>query len=256
MSEIGQVIFGFCFIFAMTSLGALAVFLFKKEVNDRTSAFITGLSAGIMFAASIWSLILPAIEQSEGFGELSFLPAAIGFLIGCAFILLVDFVCKLINKDRSQFGMKKSSKLFLAMTIHNLPEGLAVGVAFGSAWSLSDPYLLAMALSLSIGLGIQNIPEGAAVALPMKEMTGSKFKGFLLAVASGIVEPVMAVVGFFLASSISEIMPWFLSFAAGAMFLVILTELLPEGYEKNKTFCVWSTIVGFVLMMILDVALG
>lgn len=255
MSEVWKVVFGFGFVFLMTSLGSLAVFLFKKEVSSKTSAIITGLSAGIMLAASIWSLILPAIEQSSSLGDFSFLPAAAGFLLGCVFIWGIDQICKLINKDRGE-GLKKPTKLFLAMTIHNIPEGLAVGVAFGGAWALGDPVLIAMALSLAVGMGIQNIPEGMAVALPMKEATNSKFKGFLLGVASGIVEPIAAIVGFFLAAFLSTIMPWVLSFAAGAMVLVILSELLPDGYSKNKDFSIWATILGFLLMMILDVALG
>lgn len=254
MSDVSKIIFGFSFIFLMTTLGSLAVFLFKKDVGIKTSALINGFSAGIMLAASIWSLILPAIEQSESYGDLSFLPAAVGFLAGCGFIVLIDLLCKKIGKESD--GMKKSSKIFIAMTLHNIPEGLAVGVAFGGAWALADPVLFAMAVSLAVGMGIQNIPEGAAVALPMKEATGSKLKGFLCGVSSAIVEPIAAVIGFFLAASISVIMPWVLSFAAGAMFLVILTELLPEGYEKNHNFCILGSILGFVLMMILDVALG
>ena len=238
----------------MTILGSLAVFLFKKNVGLKTSALINGVSAGIMLAASIWSLILPAIDQSSSYGDFSFLPAAIGFLAGCGFIALMDILCKKIGKET--IGMKKSSKIFVAMTLHNIPEGLSVGVAFGGAWALADPAMFAMAISLAIGMGIQNIPEGAAVTLPMKEATGSKLKGFLYGVASAVVEPIAAVLGFFLATSISVIMPWVLSFAAGAMFLVILSELLPEGYEKNLNFCIWGSILGFVLMMILDVALG
>lgn len=253
MSDTLKVVFGFSFVFVMTALGALAVFLFKREVGSKTSALINGFSAGIMLAASIWSLILPAIEQSESYGSFSFLPAAVGFLVGCAFIVLMDLVCKWVGKGN---GMKKSTKIFVAMTLHNIPEGLAVGVTFGAAWALSDPVMLTMALSLAIGMGIQNFPEGAAVALPMKEATGSKLKGYLCGVVSGIVEPIMAVIGFFLASSMSAIMPWVLSFAAGAMFLVILSELLPEGYEKHANFCIWGAIAGFVIMMILDVALG
>ncbi len=253
MSDTLKVVFGFSFVFVMTALGALAVFLFKREVGSKTSALINGFSAGIMLAASIWSLILPAIEQSESYGSFSFLPAVVGFLVGCAFIVLMDFVCKWVGKGN---GMKKSTKIFVAMTLHNIPEGLAVGVAFGAAWALSDPVMLTMALSLAIGMGIQNFPEGAAVALPMKEATGSKLKGYLCGVVSGIVEPITAVIGFFLASCMSAIMPWVLSFAAGAMFLVILSELLPEGYEKHANFCIWGAIFGFVIMMILDVALG
>lgn len=256
MSDICKIVFGFSFIFFMTSLGALCVFLFKKDVGNKTSATINGVSAGIMLAASIWSLILPAIEQSADFGSLAFLPATVGFISGCAFIILIDFLSKILSKNHKT-GLNKSSKLFLAMTLHNIPEGLAVGVAFGGAWILADPVMFAMALSLAIGLGIQNLPEGVAVALPMKEaLGGSKWKGFLCGVASGIVEPIFATAGFFLATSITSIMPWVLSFAAGAMFLVILTELLPEGFSQQKNFCVWGALAGFVVMMVLDVALG
>ena len=258
MNDTAKVIFGISFIFLMTTLGASLVFLFKNKISDRTNKLIVGFSSGIMIAASIWSLLLPAIDQSENFGDLKFLPALIGFFVGAIFIALLDIVCRQINKtSKKPYGMKRHTKLFIAMTLHNIPEGLAVGVAFGGAWALGTPASMALALSLAIGIGIQNIPEGTAVSLPMKLATGSKVKGFLLSVASGVVEPIAAVIGFFLAASITVIMPWVLAFAAGAMLYVVMSELMPESQTgEGASFGTWGAIVGFMIMMALDVALG
>ena len=154
-------------------------------------------------------------------------------------------------------GMKKHKKIFIAMTLHNIPEGLAVGVAFGGAWAMGDPTAMALALSLAIGIGIQNIPEGTAIALPMAMAAGSKVKGFLLGVLSGIVEPIAGVIGFFLAASVSAIMPWVLAFAAGAMLYVVVNELMPESQVgEGASYGTWGAMLGFLLMMLLDVALG
>ena len=258
MTDTAKVILGISFIFLMTTLGASFVFLFKNKISDRTNKLIVGFSSGIMIAASIWSLLIPAIDQSENFGNLRFLPAVIGFFVGSIFIAFLDIICKAINKtSKKPYGMKKHTKLFIAMTLHNIPEGLAVGVAFGGAWAVGSPASMALALSLAIGIGIQNIPEGMAISLPMKLATGSKLKGFLISVLSGIVEPIAAVVGFYLAASITVIMPWVLAFAAGTMMYVVFNELIPESQTgEGASFGTWGAIVGFMLMMVLDVALG
>ena len=259
MSDTTKIIFGICFIFFMTSLGSSLVFLFKNNIGEKTKKLIVGFSSGIMIAASIWSLLLPAIEGAENYGNFNFVPAVLGFLIGCFFIALIDYIT---NKFASRSidnktGYKKPSKFFLVMTLHNIPEGLAVGVAFGGAWVSSDPLAVTLALSLAVGIGVQNFPEGAAISLPMKVATGSKLKGFLFGVMSGIVEPVAAVIGFFLASGISCIMPWVLAFAAGAMIFVVVSELLPEMQTgEGVSLGIWGIVVGFTIMMALDVALG
>lgn len=255
MSDLAKVILGISFIFVMTSLGAASALLVKNKISVKVSKLIVGFSSGIMIAASIWSLLLPAIEQSEAYGAFNFVPAVAGFLIGGLFLGLIDFLSNKINKTNG--GMKKSSKLFLAMTLHNIPEGIAVGVAFGSAWASKDAAAMALALSLAIGMGIQNFPEGMAIALPMKQASGSKAKGFFMGVLSGVVEPVGAVLGFFLAASITVIMPWTLSFAAGAMIYVVVSELFPESQVgEGAVLGTWGTMLGFMLMMALDVGLG
>lgn len=263
MSDLAQVIFGISFIFLMTSLGSGLVFLFKKQIGEKTNKLLVGLSSGIMIAASIWSLLMPAIEQSENYGDLQFLPAVIGFLAGGLFLLAIDLICKKIDKKDENFakinkkGSKKTSKVFLAMMLHNIPEGLAVGVAFGGAWVSGSSVAISMALSIAVAIGIQNLPEGAAISIPIAIETGSKAKGFYMGVLSGIVEPIAAVAGFFLAASITSIMPWVLAFAAGAMIYVVVNELMPESQVGDgATLGTWGTMIGFMIMMALDVGLG
>lgn len=263
MSDLAQVIFGICFIFLMTSLGSGLVFLFKKQVGEKTNKLLVGFSSGIMIAASIWSLLMPAIEQSKSYGDLQFLPAVVGFFAGGLFLLVIDLICKRIDnrdlnlKKNSAKGLKKSSKVFLAMTLHNIPEGLAVGVAFGGAWVSGNSAAISLALSIAIAIGIQNFPEGAAISIPIKVDTGSKIKGFFMGVLSGLVEPIAAIAGFFLAASITSIMPWILAFAAGAMIYVVVNELMPEIQVGGGAILgTWGTMIGFMLMMALDVGLG
>ena len=214
-----------------------------------------------MIAASIWSLLLPALEQSTGYGSLSFIPAAVGIILGGLFLVVIDkIIAFFINRKNITIDFKalsRSGKLFLAVTLHNIPEGLAVGLAFGNAFLLGDHSVFYSALWLAIGIGIQNFPEGAALSLPIKEETKSKKKGFLLGVASGIVEPIMAVIGIFLSSILANVMPWLLAFSAGAMLFVVAEELLPDARLKSgSNIGTWGFVMGFVLMMILDVALG
>lgn len=262
MSELGLTILGICLIFLATGLGSGIVFFFKKELNGKLNTLFLGFASGVMIAASIWSLLVPSIEQASNYGSYSFIPAAIGFLIGGLFLVLID---KLVphfhranNKEEGiKTHLKKPIKMFLAVTIHNIPEGLAVGFAFGAAAVINQYSSYIVALSLAIGIAIQNIPEGLAVSLPMVNETKSKWKAFLYGIGSGIVEPIFAIVGYFLASNLSSIQPWFLSFAAGAMIFVVVEDLIPETHLSSYPhYGTWGLMLGFVIMMILDVALG
>lgn len=264
MTDIQIMIFGVAFIFVMTTLGSAMIFFFKKNISAKFNKIFLGFAAGVMIAASVWSLLIPAIEQSstQGWGSWSFLPAAIGFLAGGLFLLLIDVIVPHFHsgthaEEGVHTHLKKTTKLFLAVTIHNIPEGLAVGFAFGAALALNSHAGYLAALGLALGIGIQNFPEGAAVSLPMWEETKSKPKAFLLGFASGAVEPVAAIIGIILASQIAVVLPWFLAFAAGAMIYVVVEELVPEAHlGEHSNFGTWGVMIGFVIMMILDVALG
>lgn len=262
MSNTGMTIFGICFIFLMTSAGASLVFVFRKEISPKINTVFLGFASGIMIAASVWGLLVPALEQASAWGTWSFVPAALGFTIGAVFLVLLD---KIIPHFHSGTGeeegspslLKKSTKLFLAVTIHNIPEGLAVGFAFGAAAAIGTDGAFISALGLAIGIGIQNFPEGAAIALPMRNATGSKNKAFLYGMGSGVVEPIFAIIGYFMAASLTSLQPWLMSFAAGAMIFVVAEDLIPDAkLNENPHLGTWGVIIGFVLMMILDVALG
>lgn len=243
----------------MTVLGGGVVFLFKKNLSGKIHSLFLGFASGLMIAASIWSLIVPAIEQSSSYGKLSFLPASIGIIVGALFLVLMTHLLPRLIKgkkgDNVQFS--KPAKLFLAVTLHNIPEGLAVGLAFGNAFLIGEISAFYSALLFAIGLGIQNFPEGSAVALPLSQSYKSKKKAFFFNVLSGVVEPIMAVIGIFLASALSCCMPWLLAFSAGAMLFVVGDELLPDTKNNHPSnIGAWGLIIGFVVMMILDVALG
>ncbi len=255
------VILGILFTFLMTTLGAAVVFVFKRNISPKFNTFILGFASGIMIAASIWSLLIPSINLSENFGAFKFVPAVVGFLIGGLLLVVLDkIVPNFEPKNLTEENKKdyiKITKLFIAITIHNIPEGLAVGFAFGAAVAAQTDAALMVALGLAIGIGIQNLPEGAAVSLPIKGVTNSKVKSFLFGTASGVVEPVFAAIGYFLATKIIAIQPWLLSIAAGAMIFVVTEELIPESkLEKNPHFGTWGVMLGFSLMMILDVVLA
>ena len=242
---------GVLFLFIMNTLGASLVFFTKKTISKNTNNITLGFAAGVMMAASIWSLLIPSIDKANNLGIISWLPASLGLLVG--FLLLL-----FINKVYSKISKKKETKrmLFLALTIHNIPEGLAVGLAFGVALRSKDPTLLVTACGLALGIGIQNFPEGASISLPLKEEGMSKKNAFLYSMASGSVEILSGALGVILASSLNMIMPWLLAFAAGAMIYVIVEELIPS-FENNKFHLgPIGFMVGFLLMMILDVALG
>ena len=253
-------IIGISLIFICTTIGSLFVFFFKKkEVSPKLNRIFIGFAAGVMFSASFFSLIKPALETNVSYMPI-YLVVAISIVLGAGFLWLIDKIVPHFhvaeNKDEGlqSNGLSKTSKMFLAVTIHNVPEGLSVGIAFGVALANSGNHnLLIGALLLAIGIGIQNIPEGAVVALPIKGETGSSMKAFLFGMFSGIVEPIAAVVGLFLAMQVQAIMPWALAFAAGCMIYVIAEEMIPEMKgESHDHFGVWSFVLGFVIMMGLD----
>ncbi|HKL74183.1 MAG TPA: ZIP family metal transporter [Clostridia bacterium] len=255
-------VLGFIIIFIMTTLGASLVYFFKNDISAKANTIILGFAAGVMIAASVFSLLLPSLKGAEHLGKWNFVPAAIGFVIGGLFLVAIDKIVPHIHNGNKQeegppSSLKKSSKLFLAVTIHNIPEGLAVGFAFGAAAVIKEPALYFSAFGLALGIGIQNIAEGAAIALPMKSVTGSRHKSFLYGVGSGAVEPIFAIIGYFLAMYLTAFQPWFLAFAAGAMIFVVAEDLIPDSKLAERPHLgTWGVMLGFVIMMILDVALG
>lgn len=256
MSKTFIAIFGCLIIFVATTLGATIVFFIKKDFGRKLNSIICGFSAGVMLAASFFGLILPSIENAN-MGKLSFLPAIIGILLGCIFLSVVELISCRINKsnDPSKNANSTLKRFVLAFTIHNIPEGMAVGVAIGNALALNTSSALISSLMLAIGIAIQNIPEGVAVAMPVYKHTKSKVKGFLWGMLSGIVEPIFALVGLLLASKIEVLLPWSLSFSAGAMLFVTFEDLIPEAKYESTHIGTWSLILGFLLMMILDLVL-
>ena len=247
--------------FLGTSLGAACVFFFKNEKKKKMQRAFTGFASGVMVAASFFSLLLPALEQSEDMGRLGFLPASIGFAIGMMFLLVLDMVIPHMHLDSSEEGMssglKRTTKLVLAVTLHNIPEGMAVGIVC-AGWMYGDAKVSFMgALSLAIGIAIQNFPEGAIVSMPLLAEGTSKGKTFLLGVLSGVVEPIGALLVIIAAGIFIPVMPYFLSFAAGAMIYVVVEELIPEMSEgEHSNIGTICFALGFVLMMALDVGLG
>ncbi len=259
MKEYLYPIIGISLIFICTTIGALIVFFIrKKEISPKLTKIFTGFAAGVMFSASFFSLIKPALESDVSYMK-AWAVVGISIILGAAFLWGIDKIVPHIHGSDKEEGiannkMSKTSKMFLAVTIHNVPEGLSVGIAFGVALAQGgDLALLTGALLLAIGIGIQNIPEGAVVSLPIKAETGSTKKAFLFGMGSGIVEPVAGVIGLFLAMQIQGIMPWALAFAAGCMIYVVAEEMIPEmTSEGHDHFGVWSFIFGFVVMLILD----
>ena len=260
MQDYVYAIIGISLIFACTTLGSVFVFfLRKKEISPTLNRIFIGFAAGVMLSASFFSLIKPALETNTTYMPVYLLVAS-AVVLGAGFLWLIDKIVPHfhVNENKEEGlasrGLSKTSKMFLAVTIHNVPEGLSVGIAFGVA--LANPgnnALLMGALLLAIGIGIQNIPEGAVVALPIKGETGSSSKAFLFGMFSGAVEPVAAVLGLFLAMQIQAIMPWALAFAAGCMIYVVAEEMIPEmKSEEHNHFGVWSFIIGFIVMMVLD----
>lgn len=238
------------FTFLMTTLGAAVVFLLGKNINDTLERIFAGFAAGVMMAASVWSLLLPAIDEAEKAGSAGWIPAGGGFLIGAVFLFLVQI--KLEKR-----GHMNKSLFVTAVTLHNIPEGMAVGLAFALAVTASaDTALFAAATALAFGIGIQNFPEGAAISLPLYRDGIKKSRAFAIGTMTGIVEPVFGVLAAMCASLVSPLMPWLLSFAAGAMVYVVAEELIPRANENGKTCGSIGVIAGFLIMMLLDVALS
>lgn len=257
-----NLITGILIPFAGTSLGAACVLFMKKGLNERIQRVLTGFAAGVMVAASIWSLLLPAIEQSESMGKLSFFPAVVGFWIGILFLLLLDHIIPHLHMNSTsaegpQTNLGKSAMMVLAVVLHNIPEGMAVGVVY-AGWNAGNSGItLTGALALSIGIAIQNLPEGAIISMPLHAEGMSKRKAFIYGVLSGLVEPIGAIITILAAGVIIPVLPYLLSFAAGAMIYVVVEELIPEmsaGEHSNIGTIMFA--VGFTVMMMLDVALG
>ena len=248
--------------FLGTALGAACVFFMRKSLSDLVRRSLAGFAAGVMVAASIWSLLIPAIEQSEGMGKLSFLPAFIGFWVGVLFLLLLDHLIPHLHVGSDQAEGPKSklgrtTMMVLAVTLHNIPEGMAVGVMYAGFLAGNSQITAAGALALSIGIAIQNFPEGAIISMPLRAEGESKVRAFVGGVLSGIVEPIGAVLTILAAQLVIPALPYLLSFAAGAMLYVVVEELIPEmsqGRHSNIGTVFFA--VGFSVMMVLDVALG
>lgn len=248
--------------FLGTSLGAAMVFLMKKEVNRKLEKLLLGFAAGVMIAASIWSLLIPSIDMTESQGKIAWVPAAIGFILGILFLLMLDHIIPHLhmrsNKPEGvKSKLKNATMLVLSVTLHNIPEGMAIGVVFAGVISNTPEMSLMGAIALSIGIAIQNFPEGAIISMPLKGEGVSKTKSFLYGMLSGIVEPIAAVLTILFTNAITPILPYVLAFAAGAMIYVVTEELIPESQEgEHSDMSTIGLAIGFVLMMILDIALG
>lgn len=254
--------YGILIPFLGTSLGAASVFFLKQSLGDHVQRALTGFAAGVMVAASIWSLLIPAMEQSASLGRLSFFPAAAGFWLGILFLLLLDHIIPHLHRNSEEAEgphskLQRTTMMVLAVTLHNIPEGMAVGVVYAGYLSGTAQITAAGALALSLGIAIQNFPEGAIISMPLRAEGMSKSRSFWGGVLSGIVEPIGAVLTILAASVIVPALPYLLSFAAGAMMYVVVEELIPEmsqGEHSNIGTVFFA--VGFSLMMVLDVALG
>ena len=248
--------------FLGTTLGAACVFFMKKSLGNLVQRALAGFAAGVMVAASIWSLLLHAIEQSEDMGKLSFLPAFIGFWVGVLFLLLLDRLIPHLHVGSKQAEGPKSklgrtTMMVLAVTLHNIPEGMAVGVVYAGFLSGNTQITAASALALSLGIAIQNFPEGAIISLPLCGEGMSRRKAFVCGVLSGIVEPIGGFITILIAGLISPVLPYLLAFAAGAMMYVVIEELIPECQDgMHSNIGTIGASLGFALMMVLDVALG
>ena len=249
--------------FIGTSLGAFTVFFMKDKINPKTEKILLGFAAGVMIAASVWSLLIPSIDLARQRGKISWLPALIGFALGIVFLLLIDSIVPHLHLkstkpegfDKGLFS--KTAMMLFAVTIHNIPEGMAVGVTCAGAIGENPRITLTSALALSVGIAIQNFPEGAIISMPLKGEGMGKGKAFFYGVLSGAVEPVGAIITLLLTSHVLPLLPYFLSFAAGAMMYVVIEELIPECQSgEHSNLGTIGAAVGFALMMVLDVALG
>ena len=248
--------------FLGTAAGAACVFFMKGQIRPLVQKMLLGFASGVMVAASVWSLLMPSMDMAADMGKFAFVPAAVGFLLGIAFLLAMDHLVPHLHMDCEEpeglkSSWKKTTMLVLAVTLHNIPEGMAVGVVFAGMLQGEELITLTGAFALSLGIAIQNFPEGAIISLPLKSEGFSSGKAFLYGAASGIVEPIGAALTVLLAAYITPVLPYLLSFAAGAMIYVVVEELIPESAEgEHSNIGTIGFAAGFVLMMILDVALG
>lgn len=251
------------FTFLMTALGAAMVFAFRGEIRAEIQRIFLGFAAGVMIAASVWSLLIPAVERAEEAGETGWIPAAGGFLLGVCFLLALDQLLPHLHagSDRPEgvaTSWKRTTLLVMAVTLHNIPEGMAVGLSFAlAAREAGAGAGLTAAFALALGIGIQNFPEGAAISLPLRREGVPASKAFVMGALSGIVEPVFGILVVLIVGGILPLMPWLLSFAAGAMMYVVVEELIPEAHlGEHSNVGTLGVMAGFLIMMILDVALG
>lgn len=251
------------FTFLMTTLGAAVVFFFRRQATAMAQRIFLGFAAGVMTAAAVWSLLIPAIEEAEAVGMVGWIPAAGGFIVGVGLMIALDGLLPHLHPgarepEGAKSKLKRTSLLLFAVTLHNIPEGMAVGLSFAlAAQHGEDPALYAAAMALAIGIGIQNFPEGAAVALPLRQEGASRGRAFLYGSLSGLVEPVFGILTVLIAGTIQPLMPWLLSFAAGAMIYVVVEELIPEAHlGDHSNIGTLGVMGGFLVMMVLDVALG
>ena len=257
-----MILAGILIPFAGTTLGSAMVFFMRKEMNEKVQKLLLGFASGVMIAASVWSLLIPAIEMAEQEKTIAWIPASVGFLLGMGFLLLLDTITPHLHFTEDEpegipSHLKKTTMLVLAVTLHNIPEGMAVGVTFAGVLTENTTMSMTGAFALAIGIAIQNFPEGAIISLPLKSEGGSTKKAFWYGVASGVVEPIAAGITIILAGIITHMLPYLLAFAAGAMIYVVVEELLPEASEgEHSNINTIGFAAGFLIMMILDVALG
>ena len=257
-----EVTWGLLIPFLGTTLGSAMVFFMKNKMNNKVEKLLLGFASGVMIAASIWSLIMPSIDMAKEQNVISWLPATVGFLFGILFLLVLDSIIPHLHLNSNKpEGLKaklqKTTMMVLAVTLHNIPEGMAIGVVFAGAISGNSGITMAGAIALAIGIAIQNFPEGAIISMPLKSEGTSKLKAFLYGTLSGIVEPIGAIITIALTSLVVPILPYLLSFAAGAMIYVVVEELIPSAQTgEHSNISTIGLAIGFVIMMILDVALG
>lgn len=257
-----KVLIGVVIPFLGTALGSSMVFLMKNKINPKFQKMLLGFASGVMIAASVWSLLIPSMDMSNDLGKFKFIPAAVGFILGILFLLLLDEIIPHLHIDSEKpegpkSKVKKSTMLVLAVTLHNIPEGMAVGVVLAGAYYGNTIMSMSGAIALSIGIAVQNFPEGAIISMPLKEAGQSKLKAFLMGTLSGVVEPIASIITIVLIGIVNPILPYLLAFAAGAMIYVVIEELIPESQEgEHSNIATIGVAIGFVLMMILDVALG
>ena len=248
--------------FLGTTLGAATVFLMKNKIHDKVEKLLLGFASGVMIAASVWSLLVPSLDMAGEQGKIAWIPATVGFLLGMIFLLILDTIIPHIHlkseqPEGIQSKLKKTTMMVFAVVLHNIPEGMAVGVTLAGAMLGETGITMAGAIALTIGIAIQNFPEGAIISMPLKAEGVSKPKAFLYGALSGIVEPIAAIITILLISVVFPILPYLLSFAAGAMIYVVVEELIPGLQEgKHSNIGTIGFALGFVIMMILDVALG